>query len=88
MALSDYAHWNEDALAIWWQEEGRHETGERDDSDYPEPTGEELDHDDAYGEGYSDGEDGEQSRAETWNPKFRASYEAGYKDGSYVPEEA
>jgi hypothetical protein len=24
MSLKDYEHWNEDALAIWWQEEGRH----------------------------------------------------------------
>lgn len=24
MARSDYAHWNEDADAIWWEEEGRH----------------------------------------------------------------
>jgi len=24
MALSDYAHWNEDAERIWWEEEGRH----------------------------------------------------------------
>lgn len=24
MALADYAHWNEDAEYMWWQEEGRH----------------------------------------------------------------
>ena len=24
MALSDYAHHNEDALMVWWEEEGRH----------------------------------------------------------------
>lgn len=23
MALKDYAHWNEDAQMMWWQEEGR-----------------------------------------------------------------
>ena len=23
MALKDYAHWNEDAQAMWWAEEGR-----------------------------------------------------------------
>ena len=28
MARSDYAHWNEDADRVWWQEEGRHETYE------------------------------------------------------------
>lgn len=29
MPLSDYAHWNEEAPIIWWQEEGRHiETAE------------------------------------------------------------
>jgi hypothetical protein len=30
MALSDYAHWNEEAPIIWWQEEGRHGLGEID----------------------------------------------------------
>lgn len=25
MPLSDYAHWNEEAPIIWWQEEGKHE---------------------------------------------------------------
>jgi len=24
MPISDYAHWNEDAPRIWWEEEGRH----------------------------------------------------------------
>lgn len=24
MARSDYAHWNEDADLMWWNEEGRH----------------------------------------------------------------
>ena len=24
MARADYAHWNEDADRIWWEEEGRH----------------------------------------------------------------
>ena len=24
MSLSDYAHWNEEAPLVWWQEEGRH----------------------------------------------------------------
>ena len=24
MARSDYAHWNEEADIVWWQEEGRH----------------------------------------------------------------
>lgn len=23
MSLKDYAHWNEDAQYMWWQEEGR-----------------------------------------------------------------
>jgi hypothetical protein len=25
MARADYAHWNEEADLVWWQEEGRHE---------------------------------------------------------------
>lgn len=24
MPLTDYAHWNEDAERVWWEEEGRH----------------------------------------------------------------
>lgn len=28
MALSDYAHWNEEAAQVWWLEEGRHESNE------------------------------------------------------------
>jgi hypothetical protein len=24
MPLADYAHWNEEAEQVWWQEEGRH----------------------------------------------------------------
>lgn len=31
MPLADYAHWNEDAQRMWWEEEGRHaETDARD----------------------------------------------------------
>lgn len=29
MSRADYAHWNEDADRIWWEEEGRHETYEK-----------------------------------------------------------
>lgn len=32
MPVSDYAHHNEEAMAIWWQEEGRH-----DDLEPPDP---------------------------------------------------
>ena len=29
MSRADYAHWNEEADIVWWQEEGRHiETAE------------------------------------------------------------
>lgn len=24
MTIADYAHWNEQAAMVWWQEEGRH----------------------------------------------------------------
>ena len=24
MSLKDYDHWNEDAMHMWWHEEGRH----------------------------------------------------------------
>jgi hypothetical protein len=24
MSLADYAHWNEDAYYMWWEEEGKH----------------------------------------------------------------
>lgn len=30
MSRADYAHWNEDADRIWWEEEGRHEPSEPD----------------------------------------------------------
>lgn len=33
MARSDYAHWNEDADYMWWQEEGRHATNWEPDID-------------------------------------------------------
>lgn len=35
MSLRDYAHWNEDAQYMWWQEEGRHpyEPEDNDDMD-------------------------------------------------------
>lgn len=34
MSRADYAHWNEEADIVWWQEEGRHvETAE----DYYDP---------------------------------------------------
>lgn len=25
MSREDYAHWNEDADRVWWEEEGRHD---------------------------------------------------------------
>lgn len=31
MPLADYAHWNEDAERVWWEEEGKH--AERDMED-------------------------------------------------------
>lgn len=36
MPLADYAHWNEEAERVWWEEEGKHETYERpeDPDDY------------------------------------------------------
>lgn len=34
MPLEDYAHWNEDARHIWWQEEGRFEGIEEHERDY------------------------------------------------------
>jgi hypothetical protein len=33
MPLDDYAHWNEEAPRIWWEEEGKHEA-EYDPGDY------------------------------------------------------
>lgn len=45
MPLSDYKHWNEDALYVWYQEEGRHQ------EEPPEP--------DDYYEGDEDGDDWE-----------------------------
>ena len=40
MPLADYAHWNEEAEQVWWQEEGRHteEPPEVEDDDW-EPEG-------------------------------------------------
>lgn len=34
MPLKDYAHWNEKAERIWWEEEGRHETEPPDVDEY------------------------------------------------------
>jgi hypothetical protein len=44
MSRADYAHWNEDAEYMWWQEEGRHpeEPPEPDDYDYDEDDEEAL----------------------------------------------
>jgi hypothetical protein len=36
MAISDYAHHNEEAKQIWWLEEGRHETFEEPYDDDPD----------------------------------------------------
>ena len=33
MSLSDYAHWNEDAQYMWWEEEGKHVEDEPDYDD-------------------------------------------------------
>lgn len=48
MARSDYAHWNEEADIVWWQEEGRHETYEEPDydNDVPDNDWEDFDDDD------------------------------------------
>lgn len=49
MARSDYTHWNEEQDLVWWQEEGRHETGEKeyDPDDYlpGDDYDEEVEHD-------------------------------------------
>ena len=49
MPRADYAHWNEDADHMWWQEEGRHETYEEpyDDGEAPDGDWEDFDDDDA-----------------------------------------
>lgn len=28
MSRADYAHWNEEADRVWWEEEGKHELNE------------------------------------------------------------
>lgn len=45
MPLADYAHWNEDAQRVWWEEEGRHpdEPHESYDDDYVAAQDEALD---------------------------------------------
>jgi hypothetical protein len=35
MPIADYAHWNEEAQRVWWEEEGRHEA---DPSSYEDPS--------------------------------------------------
>ena len=49
MPLADYAHWNEEAEQVWWQEEGRH-GDEPLDPDYDRDRSDELDALDAFGE--------------------------------------
>jgi hypothetical protein len=83
MALSDYAHWNEDAPRIWWEEEGRHV--ESPDDMYPEPTGAELDYEDAYDSGYYAAENGEQADPPD-KRRLRDAYLQGYSDGSHTVE--
>ena len=45
MPLADYAHWNEDAPRVWWEEEGKHY-----DSDYETWRDEEMDAAQAFAE--------------------------------------
>lgn len=33
MPLEDYAHWNEEAEQVWWQEEGKHADSDHEDDD-------------------------------------------------------
>ncbi len=42
MSLSDYAHWNEDAMYMWWHEEGKHPY------EPPEPDPDDWDYDPYY----------------------------------------
>jgi hypothetical protein len=37
MSRADYAHWNEEATRVWWEEEGRHAEEPRDDYYYDDP---------------------------------------------------
>ena len=47
MSRADYAHWNEDADYVWWQEEGRHDEAQFN----PEPDDEpDYSADDCYAE--------------------------------------
>lgn len=43
MPLQDYAHWNEEAMQVWWQEEGKHH-----DADLQSHYDRELDEPDWY----------------------------------------
>jgi len=45
MPIGDYAHWNEEAPRIWWEEEGKHDLGPSDPD--PEDPGY-YDYDDGY----------------------------------------
>lgn len=48
MPLRDYAHWNEDAQRVWWEEEGRHGSEEPDyDPDDYLPDWEDADEEEA-----------------------------------------
>ena len=58
MALSDYAHHNEEALAIWWLEEGKHEAN----SGFPDYYDEEYEDDPDYGEEEEEDESEDESR--------------------------
>lgn len=40
MPLADYAHWNEEAEQVWWQEEGKHH-----DADYEAHLADDFDDD-------------------------------------------
>jgi hypothetical protein len=62
MALSDYAHHNEDAMHMWWGEEGRHGSEEPDYD--PDDFLPQYDDDDEYDEDEDDFEGGEDAHLE------------------------
>lgn len=84
MSLSDYKHWGEDAHAIWWEEEGRW-AGQQDppeQDDFYTPSGAQMDFDDAFDEGYYDGDNGDPLNDERYDrPDMQQAYADGYRDG-------
>jgi len=88
MARSDYAHWNEDADYMWWQEEGRHSQEDQENDYDPDDWrmgAEEAQAEEEYEQGeyqaQTDYEDHGERRLPADTTGIHPAYLQGYEDG-------